>query len=504
MNIPSVSRRIQLALLVLALVAVSVVSLPQNELGAATSCTARAQGSTFVLAWSNDGSTYNVRRDGDWIARAADGVSSFIDHSPTADPTYQLVVRNGDTTSRITCQNETSAPVAGCTLATQGNGSVLLTWEDDGGTHIVRRNGDWLATPGAGVSRFVDTDPVAGATYLIRTRAGTSFSDRSCAAGTPTTPEPPAPTRRFVIHVSIDGLRADAINFTRTPTLNRMLNQGASTRNARTDPSITRTLPNHLSQFTGRYLWGTSGHRVSFNEDNGRTVHLQAGSYVPSVYDVVSDRGGRTVMYHGKDKFNFVDRSYNATNGAPDTVGIDNGPDKIDVAVKENPVVAPAPFVSDLTFGSASRVFGFFHIRTPDEYGHAHGWDTAGYREGLEITDAIVADLINEIDAAGILDQTTFIVTADHGGPTGETSHGASANPQNYTVPFIVWGRDAGSGVDLYDLNPQRTDPGTGIAYLQGPQPIRGHDAANLALDLLNLPAISGSSVNADQDLRIR
>lgn len=302
----------------------------------------------------------------------------------------------------------------------------------------------------------------------------------------------------------MDGLRSDAVTSSDMPTLVSMINGGASTMNARTDPAITKTLANHTSQFTGRFVEGSNGHHITVNEDPGSTVHtFSQDAYVSSVFDVVHDNGGRTVVYTGKDKFKLHDRTWNGTFGAVDQVGVDNGRDKIDVYVKNDPTRAVPSFVTDLTAGSG-MTFGFYHIRTPDEYGHSSGWDTTGYRVGLRKTDDVLAELVDALDTAGVLANTTFIITSDHGGPSGDFLHSDASLLHNYTVPFIAWGADVGSGLDLYAINPNRVDPGTSQIGRTGAQPVRGHEAANLALDLLGLPAIPDSDVNAAQDFRVK
>jgi hypothetical protein len=65
-------------------------------------------------------------------------------------------------------------------------------------------------------------------------------------------------------------------------------------------------------------------------------VHAASpADYVASIYDIVHDNGLRTCMFASKSKFVLYDQSYDGRNGAPDTVGADNGRDKIDLYVKD-------------------------------------------------------------------------------------------------------------------------------------------------------------------------
>lgn len=320
-------------------------------------------------------------------------------------------------------------------------------------------------------------------------------------------PPPTALSAERVIHISIDGLRSDYVTEQMTPTLVEMQRRGTSTLNARNDPALSNTLPNHTAQLTGRPVAGATGHGVDFNEDSGRTVHDEAGTYVASVFDVAHDHGLMTAMYAGKEKFDLHERSWNGTFGAPDQVGVDNGRDKIDVYTRNNPADAADELISDLdrTDLGSEDAYIFFHIRLPDSAGHATSWGSAEYDDSVRESDDIVRQIRDHIESnPAWADSTAFIVTADHGGPLGETSHFDITDDQNYRIPFIVEVDGAKPASDLYVLNPDtREGPRSGHPGLDGAQPIRGHEAGNLGLQLLGLPPIPGSTFNGMHDLAL-
>lgn len=357
---------------------------------------------------------------------------------------------------------------------------------------LIGAGGPDLLRGGAGIDRLIGG---SGQDYC-----STGEVVRACEKG-PSAPS--EPRVELVIHVSIDGLRPDAITPETMPNLHALSERGASTGNARTDPDVTRTLPNHTSQLTGVLVNGPFGHGVTYNEDQGRTVHDEAGRDVASVFDVVHDHGGRTGAWVGKQKFDVIDRSWDSSHGAPDRTGADDGRDKIDVFVRADPLDAVEDFVEVL--GGERPTYAFVHVRSPDEFGHDAGWDTPGYADGLAEADFVMQRIISTIETMPELSgSTAIIVTSDHGGPTGSTNHGDADLAANYTIPFIVWAPGVAAGGDLYQLNAGvRLDPVEGRPGADGLQPIRGHDAGNLALDLLGFPSIPGSVFNADHSLRI-
>ena len=319
---------------------------------------------------------------------------------------------------------------------------------------------------------------------------------------------------QHVIVISCDGMRPDVVELLgaeHAPNLHRLVTEGASTANARTDFDYSVTLPNHTCMITGRRVVGEDGHGWKSNSTPkiGQMLHRNKKAYVRGMFCVAHDHGLRTALFASKTKFKLYDLSYNDRSGAPDTTGEDNGRDKIDVfGFEEDTEIMVGKFLE----ASADQPFNLamLHLRDPDSAGHSQGWDlTVGsiYRKAIERIDAHVGKILAAIEADERLrGKTTLVITADHGGSFETKTHTRATDPRNYTIPFYVWGPAVAAGADLYEINPSsRTDPGTSRPDYGAdiPIPIRNGDAGNLALRILGLPAIEGSTINAAQDLLV-
>ena len=314
-----------------------------------------------------------------------------------------------------------------------------------------------------------------------------------------------------VIHISVDGLRPDAITAlgpSNLPNFYRLRTQGAFTDNARSDYDYTVTLPNHITQLTGRGVVGATGHNWTDNSDpgEGETLASNKGSYIAGAFDVVHDHGLSTGEYASKSKFSLFATSWNAVNGALDIIGPDNGRNKIDVYVSDSNT---ANLVSTLIDDQSSEPmnYSFLHLTNPDTVGHAYGWDiTIGsrYCDTIKTMDDRLGELFDLIDTdSRFSDCTAIVLTADHGGKN--TDHSNATLREDYTVPFYVWGPGVMAGTDLYALNPtNRLNPGTNRpSYSVSVQPIRNGEAANVSLKLLGLGPVPGSTIGTNQDLAL-
>lgn len=320
-----------------------------------------------------------------------------------------------------------------------------------------------------------------------------------------------------VIHISVDGLRGDFLK-TRVETLphlypnfKRLVDEGASTYNVRTDYTHTNTLPNHTSMITGRPVSRPSGapvtihHGYTNNVDPAPsdTLHNDGNpnlSYVASVFDVAHDNGLSTALYSGKSKFSIYNQSYTSTTGAVDVTGVDNGRDKIDRFVVDDD--SQDVFLAEMAVNRFN--YTFLHFDDPDDAGHSVGWGTPTWDAAVQFVDNGLGQIMHFVQNDPLLaNNTAIVLSADHGG--NGTTHSTANLASNYTIPFMVWGPGVSPGTDLYQLNPTtRTNPGTGRPdYNVAGQPIRNGDTGNLALALLGLGPIPGSSINFAQNLSV-
>jgi hypothetical protein len=295
-----------------------------------------------------------------------------------------------------------------------------------------------------------------------------------------------------VLAISIDGMSVAAVRKLgrkQLPNLYRFMRAGASTTNPRTEREMTVTLPNHTGMVTGRRIEAaTGGHGVTWNDDRPTpsTVQAAAGHDVASVFTAVDAAGGSTALFAAKTKFSLWQRSWPAA--------IDR------TTINANNSALVDQLVADL---DQDRDFRFLHLSPPDVAGHAHGWMSKPYLRAVRQSDALVGRVVKAVNAdparrAG----TTILLTSDHGGHG--PSHDNARLLDNYRVVFMARGAAVDRGVDLYAINPTYKNPGTRrTVYGMKRPPVRNGMIANLALDLLDLPAVEGSEFDVQMDLRL-
>jgi len=279
---------------------------------------------------------------------------------------------------------------------------------------------------------------------------------------TPTVTSTVAPHATRVLILSIDGLRPDAIALAPMPNLLALMQNSAYTLNAQT---VFRsvTLISHASMLGGVC---PSKHGVDWND------------YIPSkgyaigtdLFDIAHAAGLQTVMYVGKEKLRQITEP-----SSTDTF----------VYVNDRDLVLTERLIADFP-----QDFGvlFVHFGTPDGMGHLYGWMSSQQFSVLYRADEALGQILAELDARGLRDETLIIITADHGGHG--TIHGTNLR-EDMTIPWIA----SGPGIQPKVLTTQvhTMDTAATAAFMLG-LPIPPEWDGVPVYEALDLPVIKQST----------
>lgn len=261
----------------------------------------------------------------------------------------------------------------------------------------------------------------------------------------------PARAEPRVLIVSIDGLRPDVALRAEMPTLRKMMRLGSFTFWATTTPAAI-TLPSHTSMLTGVTI---ERHGIKGNDDDSAAAEPIR---VPTIFDLAKAAGVSTGMASGKSKFsmyaNSIDHAWQP-EPTPTAERQDDG--------RMKRVLKGTSVRDDVTADHAVEIIAthrprlmLLHLARNDGVGHGRGWGSAEQIEGLAVTDKQLGRVVEALRSAGVLAETTIILSADHGG-LGR-SHGKDNDPSKF-IPWIIVGPGIRPNVDLsqYKDRPIRT-----------------------------------------------
>lgn len=92
--------------------------------------------------------------------------------------------------------------------------------------------------------------------------------------------------------------------------------------------------------------------------------------------------------------------------------------------------------------------FLFIHFDSTDGSGHKNGYGTQAHLKAISEVDKLIGDVYASAEKAGIIDDTLFMVIADHGGTVDENgggSHGGWTDREKY-VTFAAAGKGVNCG----------------------------------------------------------
>jgi hypothetical protein len=287
----------------------------------------------------------------------------------------------------------------------------------------------WFATAGE-LSRARDTTDADGRarTRLGRTQLAAGSGDvYAFVLAFPgilghTTRPLLTPARRVVL-VSVEGLRADALERWGAPTLRRLAREGGYAERARSvSPALTA--PAHLSMLAGV---PPEAHGIFADE----LTFTPAMASLDPVFRYAAKQGHRSVAFMSREGPLAEFERALACRLAFGLESLRLTPPRAGAAVDEARSV-----LTDPTFDLV-----FLHFPDPSIAGHRYGFTSPQYGAAVTAVDDALARVAAEL---GRSSETLLIVTSDHGGggAWGPFQHGSDA-PEDTEVPLVVWGAHA-------------------------------------------------------------
>ena len=249
----------------------------------------------------------------------------------------------------------------------------------------------------------------------------------------------------LVIHISIDGWRPETIK--EMPQISKLITEGFCTLNCKSDPEHTNTLPNHISQLTSvpvsEHKWTTNFPNKCIKTD----IHINKKGFQHSIFSHLESKKIKTGLVIQKERlYRLIVDSYpeisnhkNIDSHHFPSYGTKETFDYLFQQIKK----------TDITYY-------FVHLQGPDLVGHhdklkkGEPYRPWGFNplnknmiQTLKVIDEQIGNLRKLLIKVKKNRKTMLLISSDHGGIADSNDHYADpSNPQNNTIPMILWGTD--------------------------------------------------------------
>ena len=161
---------------------------------------------------------------------------------------------------------------------------------------------------------------------------------------------------------------------------------------------------------------------------------------VPSLVDVLHQAGKRTAFFYNWEQLRdladpgSLDRSYYMNNCHEP-----NGDEEL-------------ASLAAATLREWTPDFAFVYLGGTDVVGHDHGWMSAEYLAAIGRADTAIGTVLEAVNQ----EETTVIVTSDHGGH--ERTHGTEMD-EDMTIPWVIAGPPVSPGRTLAGASEHHRQP---------------------------------------------
>ena len=247
------------------------------------------------------------------------------------------------------------------------------------------------------------------------------------------------PQAKRVLLLSLDGICTEGFKQAHTPNLDQLLAEGVLSMQTRVVmPSVT--LPNWTSHLTesGPEQHGVVDNDWEINKIKLPAIETDTEGYYPSVFRILKENipQMRTAFY-----YNWLNLFYPYNRNYLD-----------EVSYLEEDAYVPN-YKKALKFMTDNRELPtliFLYSVHTDHAGHKYKWMSPQYLQSIEEADAEIGRLLNNMQQAGLYDDTHFLFLTDHGGINyghgGVTTH-------EMIVPWGITGPGIAKGICMNEPN---------------------------------------------------
>lgn len=254
-----------------------------------------------------------------------------------------------------------------------------------------------------------------------------------------------------VVIVSVDGLGSHLLSMVDTPRIDTLVARGARAQNAQT-VLPPKTIAGHTSMLTGV---DPSRHGRTHNDLDEKLEKIS----VPTIFDLVKAKGGRTAAIVGKSKLKFL-----IDDGTVDVIHIREWPWVGDFPARLPSWVGKrtARVIAERPESATGPEVVFVHFALPDTMGHWFEWETPIQKLAVRWVDYEIGRITRALDETRKPGTWALILTADHGGHDGGHGQTLDGNAledpkRDLSIPWIVVGANVPvdvSNVKVYDTAP--------------------------------------------------
>lgn len=259
------------------------------------------------------------------------------------------------------------------------------------------------------------------------------------------------PLAKRVVVIVIDGCRKEKLYQADAPFLHRLMREGTVYETMETIYPA-RTVTCFSSMFTGTY---PREHGIKSN------MVWSLGVKVQSIFDVLKENGKKGVLFgcaHLIDAFGDYCESFTAVSHN----------DVVDKKIMNQ---------AKIIYDRENPDLFIVQMIAVDQTGHSRGVHYSEYLEKIKEADELIADFYQWLAQRGDIDETAFIVMADHGQGNGIGGHGHLDEGERF-VPFFMHGPMISQGQTIEEFRSIVSVASTISALLGVPYPdhARGPD----------------------------